>query len=323
VTDQRCGPWPQDRGIKSLRIIKQGCRALAQHRLRLVPRDERLRTTRRSRGGAARGGGTPCATSRAWWWSACWRRTFLQKGTEHSQQPRPRNHAIRSSPPSAHPRPTCTHCATWHVACGIWHVAMNRAPPERTETQSRARRFGRRRASRLGKRAAVRRGKLMQKAGHATFHLLVWDKTFPTPREFVLAQMPKVTFKGKEYLRESTIFSEQQPRKLSKVRSSSLSAPPEHRHRAMQPSLSSWYAITAVPTRMRGSPPQNVHLNVWHCRLGAWDTFGTCSQCCVEADSEERRHVSLVVGTHPRAFQAVGILKTVLEMYFRDLSACS
>ncbi len=48
----------------------------------LVPRDERLRTTRRSTGGAARGGGTPCATSRAWWWSACcWRRTFCSQKT--------------------------------------------------------------------------------------------------------------------------------------------------------------------------------------------------------------------------------------------------
>ncbi len=40
-------------------------------------RRKRLRTTRRSRGGAARGGGTPCATSRASGSAACWRRTLF------------------------------------------------------------------------------------------------------------------------------------------------------------------------------------------------------------------------------------------------------
>ena len=94
--------------------------------------------------------------------------------------------------------------------------------------------------------------------------------------------------------------------------------------------------VTAVHTHARGSQPQNVHLNVWHCRLGldtfgkrlGLDTFGSCSchssTCCdMEADSEDRRHMSSVVGTHPRAFQGIGILKNVLEMYLSDLSAWS
>ena len=54
----------------------------------------RLRTTRRSRGGAARGGGTPCATSRGTGSAACcWRRTSahrekaLEHATRHAAEP--------------------------------------------------------------------------------------------------------------------------------------------------------------------------------------------------------------------------------------------
>jgi hypothetical protein len=70
-------------------------RSPAHHHLLAVP-GERLRTTRRSRGGAARGGGTPCATSRAWWSSAGWQRTFLQK--RHGQSRRDSRRKSRDNP---------------------------------------------------------------------------------------------------------------------------------------------------------------------------------------------------------------------------------
>ena len=70
-------------------------------------KNDSLRTTRRSRGGAARGGGTPCATSRAWWSSAGWQRTFLrnkQRSCQLMLAPAPRSQRCSRRHPVPAPR---------------------------------------------------------------------------------------------------------------------------------------------------------------------------------------------------------------------------
>ena len=72
--------------ISTCHGVAKAIKARRVDSLQVQVQARKLRTTRRSTGGAARGAGTPCATSRAWWSSAGWQRTFLREGTESVRQ---------------------------------------------------------------------------------------------------------------------------------------------------------------------------------------------------------------------------------------------